>query len=139
MVGYPKILIDSLENRYKFNLKVMGPIAFHVGFYIFHDGNGVLFFDPNKYIYKILHIYCYVWFKTKTKRGYQIPFIIGVSSRSWHIRFLDNDSTQKYQSLIGYLKCYVYLGIFDICTHFMKICSFRSAPPQGHMERVKII
>ena len=56
-MGYPKIIIDSLENRYKFNLKVMGPIAFHIGFYIFHDGNGVLFFDPNKYIYKIFHIY----------------------------------------------------------------------------------
>ena len=52
---------------------------------------------------------------------------------------LDNGDKQKYKSVIGYLQWDIYLGRFEICTHVMKMSSFRSAPVQGHMEWVKRI
>ena len=58
--------MDALENKYKFNIKVTGPISFHLGFYLFRDSNGVLCFSSHKYIYNLFHTYM-VMFGTKTK------------------------------------------------------------------------
>ena len=52
---------------------------------------------------------------------------------------LDNQDTQKYHFLIGSLQWDIYLGIFDICTHVMTMYSFRYAPRQGHIDRLKKI
>ena len=50
---------------------------------------------------------------------------------------LDRDGTAKCQSLIGTLQWCITLGRFDIATAVMSMSSFRVAPRQGHLERLK--
>ena len=52
---------------------------------------------------------------------------------------LDEDWTQKYQSLIGALQWVVTIGRFDVQTAVMSLSSFRAAPRRGHLNRVKRI
>ena len=52
---------------------------------------------------------------------------------------LDGDGMAKCQSLIGTLQWCITLGRFDIATAVMSMSSFRVAPRQGHMDRVKCI
>ena len=52
---------------------------------------------------------------------------------------LDNEYTQKYQSLIVYLHWDISFGRFDICTHVITLYSFISGPRQVNMNRVKSI
>ena len=53
--------------------------------------------------------------------------------------FLDDDGIRRYQSLIGTLQWTVTLGRFDIATAVMSMSSFRIAPRQGHLDRLKRI
>ncbi len=52
---------------------------------------------------------------------------------------LDAYGIRRYQSLIGTLQWTVTLGRFDIATAVMTMSSFRIAPRQGHLNRVKRI
>jgi hypothetical protein len=52
---------------------------------------------------------------------------------------LDIDGIKQYQSLIGTLQWTVTLGRFDVATAVMSMSSFRVAPRQGHLDRVKRI
>ena len=48
--------------------------------------------------------------------------------------FLNEDDTQKYQSLIGSMQSAISIGRFDIQTAVMTLSGFRCAPRLGHME-----
>ena len=52
-----KILMDALENRYKFKIKGMGPIEFKSGCNLFHHSNCVLWFLLHKYTGKMVQTY----------------------------------------------------------------------------------
>jgi hypothetical protein len=52
-------------------------------------------------------------------------------------KFLGEDDTQKYQSLIGAMQWAISIGRFDIAVHVMTMSSFRASPRRGHLERVK--
>ena len=52
---------------------------------------------------------------------------------------LDGDGMAKCQSLIGALQWTISLGRFDIAMAVMSMSSFRAAPREGHLERVKRI
>jgi hypothetical protein len=52
---------------------------------------------------------------------------------------LDEDSIQKYQTMIGCLQWAVSLGRFDIQTATMTMSWFRAAPRIGHLNRLKRI
>ena len=52
---------------------------------------------------------------------------------------LNEDQTRLYQSLIGALQWCVTLGRFDIAVSVMTMSSFRAAPKEGHLERLKRI
>jgi len=54
-------------------------------------------------------------------------------------KFLDDDGTQTYQSLVGVLQWSISIGQFDIATAVMTISSFQAQPPVGHLECVKRI
>jgi hypothetical protein len=52
---------------------------------------------------------------------------------------LDHDGIKRYQSLIGALQWLVTLGRFDIHVGVATMGSFRAAPRQGHLDRLKRI
>jgi hypothetical protein len=53
--------------------------------------------------------------------------------------FLEEMGIQQYQSLIGQLQWAISLGRFDISVASMRMVLFRSAPREGHLERVQQI
>ena len=52
---------------------------------------------------------------------------------------LDEEGVNKCQSLIGAMQWTVTLGRFDIAVAVMTMSSFRVAPRQGHLDRIKRI
>ena len=50
---------------------------------------------------------------------------------------MDEDGINKYQSLVGALQWTVTLGRFDVAVAVMTLSSFRVAPRQGHLDRIK--
>ena len=53
----PKALVDILKQEHKFKLKGTGAISFHLGCDFFWDADGVLCYQPKKYIQKCLDNY----------------------------------------------------------------------------------
>jgi hypothetical protein len=51
--------------------------------------------------------------------------------------FLDEDSIQQYQSLIGSMQWAISIGCFDIAVHVMSMSSFRTYPQRGHLDQAK--
>ena len=43
----------------------------------------------------------------------------------------------KYLTMVGQLQWLVTLGRFDLLAHVATMSRFRSAPRQGHMDRLK--
>ncbi len=52
-------------------------------------------------------------------------------------KLLDKENTVIYQSLIGALQWALSLARFDIAAAVMTLSSFRAAPQQGHLDRLK--
>ena len=50
---------------------------------------------------------------------------------------LNEEGINKYQSLIGALQWTITLGRFDVAVAVMTMSSFRVAPRQGHLDRLK--
>ena len=74
VVKYPNSLMDALENMYKFKLKGMGPIEFHLGCDFFCDRNGVLCFSSHKYIDNMVQIYMTMFgYNQKLKKAVRYP------------------------------------------------------------------
>ena len=134
-----KSIVNSLENKYRFKLKGTELILFNLGCDFFHDSNVFLCFTPQNYIDKIFHTYMNMFGGVKTTQVCHTLLEQGDHTDLETSEMLDNQDTQKYHFLIGSLQWYIYLGIFDICTHVMKMYSFRYAPRQGHIDRLKKI
>jgi hypothetical protein len=53
----PKIFVNELIEKHKFNLKGTGDIAFHLGCDFFREDDGTLCMAPRKYVKKMLDNY----------------------------------------------------------------------------------
>jgi hypothetical protein len=134
----PQSIVDVLVNKYKFKLKGTGPISFHLGCDFFRDNDGVLCMQPKKYIDKMMSTYEH-HFKSKPMKNVYSPLPHGDHPELDESELLDEDKTRLYQSLVGAMQWAISLGRFDISTAVMTLSSFRAAPRQGHLERVKRI
>jgi hypothetical protein len=134
----PQAIIDDLEQKYGFKLKGTGPISFHLGCDFYRDEDGVLCMEPKQYIDKMVSTY-ERHFGQKPKRTYSSPLDKGDHPELDMSPFLDGTGIQLYQSLIGAMQWAVSLARIDITTAVMTLSSFRVAPRQGHMDRVRRI
>jgi Reverse transcriptase (RNA-dependent DNA polymerase) len=50
----PKKIVETLESAYKFKLKGVGPISYHLGCDFYRDPDGTLCCGPKQYIEKML-------------------------------------------------------------------------------------
>ena len=133
----PKEICDTFTEKFKFKLKGVGPIAYHLGCTYKREPDGTLVGDPRRYVEKILEGY-EILFGNKPKK-YKTPL-----DRQDHPELLLDDSElceEKdiaiYQSIIGQLQWVVTIGRFDIFTSVMTLARFRAAPRIGHLERAK--
>ena len=133
----PKAIIDSLEGApVNFKLKGTGPLEFHLGCNFYRDDEGLLCIAPHKYIERMVDTYNNL-FGENPKQKYQAPLEENDHPELDESELLDLEGIGKYQSLIGVLQWTISLGRFDIATAVMTMSSFRVAPRQGHLERLK--
>jgi hypothetical protein len=77
-------------------------------------------------------------FKTKP-RMYASPLEKGDHPETDQSKLLDMEGIKQYQSLVGSAQWAVQLGRIDVTTAVMTMSSFRAAPREGHMNRMKRI
>ena len=134
----PQEIIDKLTNTHKFKLKGTGPMSFHIGCDYKRDSHGVLCISPTKCIGKIVDGYKQM-FGCSPPANISSPLEKGDHPEMDMSELLDAEGIERYQSLIVTLQWAVSLGRMDIATAVMSMSSFRAAPRQGHLERVKRI
>lgn len=133
----PQEFFDTLTGNYKYILKGVGPPEYHLGGNFGRDPDGTLYWGAQSYIEKMLNNYERI-FKSLPKK-YSAPLDKDDSPELDQSDDLNEDQTRLYQSLIGALQWAVTLGRFDIAVSVMKMSSFRAAPKEGHLERLKHI
>jgi hypothetical protein len=133
----PQAFFDTLTNKYKYILKGVGPPEYHLGGNFGRDPDGTLYWGAGSYVQKMLNNYERV-FKGPPKK-YSAPLDPDDSPELDQSDVLNEDQTRLYQSLIGALQWAVTLGRFDIAVSVMTMSSFRAAPREGHLERLKRI
>ena len=133
----PQSIIDILTNVHNFKPKGTGFMEHHLGCDFFRDADGVLCFAPEKYIEKMLDNYFRMF--GEKPREYTSPLEPGDHPELDTSPLLSPEDTSKYQSLIGAMQWAISLGKFDICTAVMTMSSFRVAPREGHLKRVRRI
>ena len=133
----PQRIVDLLEITYKFTLKGTGPIHFHLGCDYFRESSGTLCYGPRKYIEKMTANFEKMF--GELPRKYSSPLERGDHPETDTSELLDFDGIKIYQSMIGQLQWAVQIGRIDITTAVMTMSSFRVAPRQGHLNRLKRI
>ena len=135
----PQRIIDELESKpHSFKLKGTGEVDFHLGCDYFREEDGTLCVGPRKYIDRLDAAYKN-HFGTTPSQKVQSPLEKNDHPELDDSPLLDQDGIAKYQSLIGTLQWTISLGRFDVATAVMSMSSFRAAPREGHLERVKRI
>ena len=135
----PQRIMDDLTEKYHFKLKGVGPISFHLGCDFWRDDDGTLCFAPRKYVDKMMDGYERMFGKAPSSNNVSSPLEKGDHPELDTSELLDEEGQQQYQSLIGSMQWAVSLGRFDIQVAVMSMSSFRVAPRQGHLDRLKRI
>ena len=98
----PQALVDTLEKEHSFKLKGTGAISFHLGCDFFRDQDGVLCYQPKKYIQKCLDNYERIFGSLPKKAS--SPLVKGDHPEMDGSPLLGFNDVQIYQSLIGSLQ-----------------------------------
>ena len=133
----PHSFFEALTNDFGFKLKGVGPPSYHLGGDFFRDADGTLAWGASSYVKKMIINY-EVMFGEKPKE-YSSPIDEKDHPEIDTSEELDEMGIKRYQSLIGTLQWLVTLGRFDIHLSVASMSSFRSAPRQGHLDRLKRI
>jgi hypothetical protein len=131
----PNWIIKGLE-AVPFSLKGTGPITYHLGCDYFRDEHGTLCVGPRKYIKKMVGEYERLFGK-KPSLKVRSPLEHNDHPELDLSPILDEEGIRKYQSLIGTLQWAITLGRFDVATAVMTMSSFRVAPREAHLDRLR--
>ena len=134
----PASIVETLQEKYKFKLKGTGPLKYHLGMNFFRNDEGVLCMAPKQYLDRMMESY-ERFFGSKPKQNILSPLEKGDHPELDTSELLDDEGVRKYQSLVGAMQWAVSIGRIDITTAVMTMSSFRAAPRQGHLDRVKRI
>ena len=98
----PKEFFDTLINTYKYKLKGVGPIHYHLGADFRRDQEGTLYMSPKTYIQRFLENYSRTFGEMPKK--YSSPMEKNDSPELDDSALLEPDDIKKYQSIIGALQ-----------------------------------
>jgi hypothetical protein len=135
----PAGIICALTEDCKFKLKGTGPIEFNLGCDFFRNDEGVLCFAPRKHIDKLVASHERMFGSKPKTTKITSPLVKGDHPEIDDSEFLEEESIQQHQSLIGQLQWAMSLGRFDVAVAIMTMSAFRAAPRLGHLGRVKRI
>ena len=131
----PQALFDTLKEKYNYKLAGVGPPSYHLGGNFYRDEDGTLAWGAQSYIKKMLSNYVQLF--GEPPKEYSCPMEEKDHPELDLSPELDLDGIRVYQSLIGALQWAVTLGRFDILMGVTTMASFRVAPRQGHLDRLK--
>jgi hypothetical protein len=131
----PGEIIEQLKGKYKYKLKGVGPLEYHLGCTFERNKDGTLLYHPKKYITRMMEQYKHM-FQDQPKL-YVSPLDKGDHPELDSTPELSENGIKQYQSLIGSLQWLITLGRFDIATTVMSMSHFRVAPREGHLDRLK--
>ena len=94
--------------------------------------------DPEKYIDRMMEAY-EEHFGVKPDMKHRSPLQKGGHPELDTTSFLDEDGKEIYQSLIGCGQWNISIERFDTQSALMSMPRYRTAPSEGHLERVKRI
>ena len=132
----PLEITKHLEDEYKFELKGMGPIEFHLGCNFSRDKDNTLFMHPDKFIERMVNSYQQM-FGEKLKKTYQLPLKPGDHPKIDTTDFCNIKDITVFQSLIGSCQWAMSLCRLDITSAVMTLSSFRAKPWVGHLMHAK--
>jgi len=128
-------LANTLMEDYKYKLKGVGPIKFHLGCDYERDPDGTLAHGPKTHVEKMLSS-CESMFGDKPKQC-SSPLEKNDHPELDDSAELGEADIAKCQSMIGSLSWAVTLGRFDVITAVMTMSGFRLAPRIGHLNCLK--
>ena len=131
----PKKFCDTLKEKYNFKLKGDGPIDYHIGLNYYKDKDGTLIQQPLKYIDRMIKSYEDTYKELPKK--FKTPLEKNDHPEVDTSDLLGPEGIKKYLTMIGQLQWLVALGRFDIFSAVTTMSRFRSAPREGHLERMK--
>ena len=132
-----KLKLPPDKGGYGYSLKGDGPLTFHLGCDYSRDEDGMLSYQPKKYISKMMENYERL-FGEKHKVSAS-PLEKGDHPELDETPLLDPSGVTTFMSLIGQLQWLITLGRFDIMAAVASLSSYRVAPREGHLERAKRI
>jgi len=132
----PEAFYLQLEKKYKFNLKGVGPIYYHLGADYRRDEDGTLRQSAESYIEKILDNFRR---SNDGKDPYNKNTPVPENSHPEldESPELDDNGRSLYQSMIGCLQWCITLGRVDLLCTVMVMSRFRAAPRVGHMDLLR--
>jgi len=124
-----------LTGKHDFALKGSVRIEFYLGFDFVRDADRTLCMAPQHYIECMVNPYEQT-FACNPKTNFTAPLKKNEHPEIDDSELLDAAGIQKYQSLIGSLRCAVSLGRLDVETSVMTLSSFCSKSC-GQLEHAK--
>jgi Reverse transcriptase (RNA-dependent DNA polymerase) len=133
----PESITKILTDKYKYLLKGVGPIDYHLGGNFTRESDGTLAYGPKKYIDKLISGYQKMFGTLPVERV--MPLEKGDHPEVDTSPELEPEDIKRYQSMIGALQWAVSIGRFDILAAVMTMSRFRNAPRIGHLDRLRRI
>ena len=134
----PDQIIQTLKRDYKLKVKGDGPLSHHLGADYTRDKDNTLVCQPKKYIDRLIESY-HSMFKQDPPKNMRTPLDKNDHAELDDTELLNGESIQHYLTMIGQLQWLVALGRFDISAQVTTMSRFRSAPRNGHLERLQRI
>ena len=134
----PSAIIIIFKTKYRLKVKGDGKLTYHLGAGYFEDPDGTFVSQPKKYIDKLGDTYKRL-FNEDLPKGYKTPLDKNDHPELDTSEILERDMAAKYLTMMGQLQWLVTLGRFDIHDQVATMPRLRTAPKQGHMDRLKRI
>lgn len=140
----PKLIVNALQDEYKYRLKDVGPpvryLGAQIGRYKFDDGSSAWYMSAQLYLQQAISEIEVKWGPLAKLFGNRQLLDTPMLPRSHPeldtSKFLDDENTQLYQSYIGVLRWAVELGRIDLAHSAGVMARFSAAPRHGHMVEV---
>ena len=133
----PRSFLDCLIQLLpKYVLKGDKPLSFHLGCDFGHDPDGTCYYQPKKYISKILSTYEHM-FPGETLKKQSSPIFKEDHAELHDLEFVSEEENAKYMSMISTAQWLVTFGRCDIATTMSTLSSYRVARCKGHLKHMK--
>ena len=122
----PEKITKMLVEKYRFKLKGVGELAFHLGCDFKRDKDGTLYYGPKWYIKKMVTSFKQMFNNEETLCS--LPLVERDHQKLDMSEYLTPDDVIKYQSLISFFQWAISLRRFNIQTRVMILSCFRVNP-----------